>query len=55
MAKTNPWHSRLEEGKPDGVYHDDTKCTTGNNIESYNRVEGTGGLRHCKDCRDLQS
>lgn len=47
MAKVAAFHSKLPGTE---VYHDDNTCTTGNNIESYNRVAGTGGLRHCSDC-----
>ena len=53
MAKTAPWHSKLEEGKADGVHHDETTCTVGDNIESYNRVPGTGGLPKCAVCRRI--
>ncbi len=35
---TSPWHSIKSN-----VHHDDTDCTTGNNIEPENRREGTGG------------
>jgi hypothetical protein len=54
MSKTSPWHSKLEEGTSWGVYHDDTDCNTGNNIEDENRREGTGGLMHCSECAGLQ-
>lgn len=51
MAKTNPWHSKRESDPK--VYHDNTSCTEGNNIETYNRVEGTGGRRRCERCSEL--
>jgi hypothetical protein len=35
------------------AHHDNSQCTEGNNIESYNRVHGTGGLPLCQHCRDL--
>jgi hypothetical protein len=54
MSRTSPWHSRLER-PPDGVYHDETRCRTGNNIESWNRASGTGGLKRCKECADWQA
>ena len=47
MAKVNPFHSKLPGT---GVHHNDNTCTTGNNIESYNRVSGTGGLPLCHEC-----
>ena len=37
------------------VYHNNNKCTEGNNIESYNRTSGTGGLRLCKKCKELNA
>lgn len=51
MAKVSPFHSKLPD--PDPVYHDNDKCTVGNNIETYNRVPGTGGRRRCGPCSDL--
>ncbi len=49
MGVTSPWHSN----KNKNVYHNNTKCTEGNNIESENRVSGTGDLRICDHCRRL--
>lgn len=49
MAKTKPWYSKL---KGTEVYHNDTKCTKGNNIEKKNKKSGTGGLRLCEECRN---
>jgi hypothetical protein len=47
-----PFHSK----KPGtDVHHDNNLCTEGNNIESYNRVEGTGGLRLCSACAELNA
>ncbi len=37
------------------VYHNNSACTEGNNIESYNRVSGTGGHRLCARCKELNS
>lgn len=51
MAKTNPWHSKAPNDRK--VYHDETKCTEGNNIETYNKVAGTGGLPKCDHCRRI--
>lgn len=50
MAKVNPFHSKRVGTE---VHHDNDKCTEGNNIESYNRVPGTGGHPKCKNCKDL--
>lgn len=51
MAQTKPWHSKRESDRK--VYHDNTSCTEGNNIETYNRVEGTGGRPRCEHCSRL--
>lgn len=46
-----PWHSKIPSTT---VYHDDTKCTEGDNIEDYNRVSGKGaGLKKCSHCARL--
>ena len=50
--RVNPFHSKKPGTE---VYHDNNKCTEGNNIESYNRESGTGGLRLCQGCRDLNA
>lgn len=50
MAKTSPFHSNLPGTD---VYHDNTSCTLGNNIEAGNKVSGTGGLRKCDQCSRL--
>lgn len=50
MAKTSPWHSIEPNAE---VYHNNTKCTVGNNIEKKNIRPGTGGKRLCKQCEDL--
>lgn len=44
----SPWHSVKED-----VYHDNTECNTGNNIETENYRSGTGGHRLCKECARL--
>jgi len=49
MAKKQPWHSS-DETK---VYHDNTECNTGNNIETENVEHGKGGHRKCKECDRL--
>lgn len=50
IMKTNPFHSKLPGTD---VHHNNTSCTTGNNIESYNKVAGTGGLPLCGQCSRL--
>ena len=48
MTQTSPWHS-TRAGET--VYHNNDRCTEGNNIESYYRATGTGGkdLRRCAE------
>lgn len=48
--KVAPFHSKLPGT---GVHHNNNQCTLGNNIESYNRVAGTGNLPLCSQCRGL--
>jgi len=48
VAKKRPWHAKESD-----VYHDNDKCTEGNNIERHNLKQGTGGNRKCKHCKDL--
>ncbi len=35
------------------VYHDNDRCTEGNNIESYNKRSGTAGRPRCEHCARL--
>jgi len=49
--KTKPWHSIKKTDKP--VYHDNTLCTEGNNIEAKNRKQGTDGRPKCDHCKRL--
>jgi hypothetical protein len=51
MAKVAPFHSKLASDR--AVYHDDDKCTEGNNIEPRNRASGTGGRPKCEHCQRL--
>lgn len=46
--KVAPWHA---EGS--AVYHDNNRCTEGNNIEARNKKAGTGGKRKCSRCKEL--
>lgn len=48
MAKTDPFHSIKQD-----VYHNNTSCTEGNNIEAVNRRSGTGGKPLCNRCANL--
>ena len=50
MAKVPAFHSKLPGTS---VHHDNDKCTEGDNIESYNRESGTGGLPLCDHCKRL--
>jgi hypothetical protein len=51
MANVSPFHS----AKPNAsnVYHDDNRCTEGNNIEAHYRRSGTGGRPRCAHCNRL--
>ena len=50
MAKTTPFHSTPPSTS---VYHDNTSCTEGNNIEARYRKSGTGGRPKCSHCSRL--
>lgn len=53
MPTTYPWHSiRPDDRKK---HHNNTRCTEGNNIESYYRRTGTGGLPLCEHCARLNA
>lgn len=49
MPKTTPWYSALESD----VYHNNTDCTKGNNIEAENIRQGDDGRRLCDECKEL--
>lgn len=51
MAKVAPFHS-VKPNAPQ-VYHNNDKCTEGNNIEPENKRSGTGGRPLCKHCDRL--
>ena len=51
MPKTSPWYSVKRTDRQ--VYHDNTECTEGNNIEPENRREGTDGRPKCDHCKRL--
>jgi hypothetical protein len=46
MANVDPYYSI----KKMDVYHDNSECTEGNNIEPENKRSGKAGLPHCKTC-----
>ncbi len=48
MAKTDAFHSVKQT-----VYHNNTSCTEGNNIEKVNLRPGTGGKPLCSHCSRL--
>lgn len=48
MSKTAAFHSIKQT-----VYHDNTSCTEGNNIEKENLRSGTGGKPQCHHCARL--
>ncbi|MFA5306928.1 MAG: hypothetical protein WC365_05780 [Candidatus Babeliales bacterium] len=45
MPVKSPWYSIKAD-----VYHDNTNCNTGNNIEKENLRQGTGNRKHCDEC-----
>ncbi len=53
MPRKSPWHSSKPMTK--NVYHDNTLCTEGNNIESYYLKAGTGGRPKCDHCARLDA
>jgi hypothetical protein len=51
MSKVAPFHSTQVWQRT--VYHNDKRCTEGNNIEAHNRRPGTGGRTLCDHCGRL--
>jgi hypothetical protein len=51
MAKVAPFHSTKVNTK--NVYHDNSSCTEGNNIETANKKAGTDGRPKCEHCTRL--
>lgn len=51
MAKVAPWHSIRESDR--NVYHNNTLCTEGNNIEEKYRKAGTDNRPLCNHCERL--
>ncbi len=52
MPKVPPFHSRLVGTNK---HHNNSACTEGDNIETYNRVAGTGGYPLCSHCQRLNN
>ena len=52
MTIVAPFHSKKEGTRK---HHNNNKCTDGNNIESYNKVSGTGNLPLCDHCKRLNA
>ena len=50
MAVVSPWNSIKRK-----VYHNNTNCNTGNNIEPESRRSGMDGKRLCEECEALAS
>lgn len=50
MAMTSPWHSVKAS-----IHHNNSNCTTGNNIAHKNRREGDGDKPLCNECARLNS
>lgn len=50
MPQAYPWHSKRAG---ETVYHNNTLCTEGNNIERYYLTSGTGNLKLCHKCATL--
>jgi hypothetical protein len=53
MSQVNPWHSVKQYTR--NVYHDNTECTEGNNIEKEYWRAGTGGRPKCEHCAALDA
>jgi hypothetical protein len=51
MPKVAPFHS-VKQNTPN-VYHDNSKCTEGNNIEKQYLRSGTAGRPLCQHCQRL--
>ena len=48
MSKKAPWHSVKKDTEL--VYHDNSSCNVGNNIEKENIRQGTDNRRLCDEC-----
>jgi hypothetical protein len=52
MPQKSPWHS-TRPGET--VYHDNTACTEGNNIEKRYLADGTANRPKCDHCARLDA
>ncbi len=52
MAKVPAFHSTKQTDRQ--VYHDNSSCTEGNNIERRYMAPGTAGRRQCEHCARLR-
>ena len=50
IMQVMPFYSKRKDIK---VYHNNNKCTEGNNIEPENLKHGTSGRRLCERCKKL--
>jgi len=54
MSKVSPFYSANPNiPVSERVYHNNNKCTEGNNIERHYLRQGTDGRRLCKSCKEL--
>ena len=51
MPKVPAFHSCKPNTR--NVYHDNSRCTEGNNIETYYKRLGTAGRPRCEHCNRL--
>ena len=48
MAKKTPWYAINQT-----IYHNDTDCIAGKNLDKQNVRQGTGDHSLCKECKTL--
>lgn len=54
MSKVSPFHSSNPNLAPEKkVFHDESTCTEGNNIEAHYKKSGTDSRPKCKRCREI--
>jgi len=53
MSRVSSFHSKKETDRK--VYHDNNKCTEGNNIEKKYLASGTDGRPLCDHCKRLDA
>lgn len=52
MSKVSPFHS-TNPNLQLKVYHDESTCTEGNNIEARYKKSGTDNRPKCKRCKEI--